>query len=368
MQIDLIEVYTSKQKKAFHQFARDLYAEDSEFISHLDVDVEAIFDSQQNSEFKNGDALRWLAYQSGQAVGRVAAFYNRKSGLVGLGFFDVVQDYSVAKTLFDVALDWLKSKGFDRVEAPVNFGERDKYWGLMVFGFQNPSYQENYNFPYYQEFFERYGFTKNIEQTTSTANPRDMDYEKYKRFADRLEERGGYRAEHFRLRDINRFVKDFTLIYNEAWEQHEHFVPFTEERVLTLFTAMKPIIREDILWFLYADDKPIAFYLSIIDVNQIVKHLNGSMSLWAKFRFLWYKKTVRIDRIRGIIFGVVPEYQAKGVYSILVMKMFEVMTRDKNLKETELSWIGDFNPKMHALLKSLNATKTKVHNTYEKLL
>ena len=368
MQIDLTEVYSSKHKNAFHQFTRDLYAQDKEFISHLDVDIEAIFDSQQNSEFQNGDARRWLAYHNGQVVGKVAAFYNRNSGLAGLGFFDCIQEYSVAKSLFNVAESWLKSKGINRVEAPINFGERDKFWGLMVFGFQNPSYQENYNFPYYQDFFERYGFTKNIEQTTSTANPRDMDYEKYKRFADRLEKVGIYRAEHFRQKDINQFVSDFTLIYNSAWEQHEHFVPFTEERVLKLFTAMKPIIREDLLWFLYADDKPIAFYLSIIDVNKIFKHLNGSMSLWAKLKFLWYKKTVRIDRIRGIIFGVVPEYQAKGVYSILVMKMFKVMMSDKNIKETELAWIGDFNPKMHALFKSVNAKKTKVHYTFEKLL
>ena len=158
MPIDLTEVHSTKQKKAFHQFARELYAHDSEFISHLDVDIESIFDSQQNSEFQNGDALRWLAYRNGQVVGKVAAFYNRKSGLTGLGFFDSIQDYSVAKTLFDVAVSWLKSKGLNRVEAPINFGERDKFWGLMVFGFQNPSYQENYNFPYYQEFFERYWY------------------------------------------------------------------------------------------------------------------------------------------------------------------------------------------------------------------
>ena len=76
MQIDLTEVYSSKHKNAFHQFTRDLYAQDKEFISHLDVDIEAIFDSQQNSEFQNGDARRWLAYQNGQVVGKVAAFYN----------------------------------------------------------------------------------------------------------------------------------------------------------------------------------------------------------------------------------------------------------------------------------------------------
>jgi hypothetical protein len=166
---------------------------------------------------------------------------------------------------------------------------------------------------------------------------------------------------------MDKFVKDFTVIYNEAWKQHEHFVPFTEGRVKALFAEMKPIIREDILWFLYDGNRPVAFYLSIIDLNQIFRNLNGSMNLWGKLKFLWYKNTVKINKVRGVIFGVVPEYQAKGVYSILIIKMFEVMKNDPDLVSTELAWIGDFNPKMHALFDSLNAKKVKVHYTYEKL-
>lgn len=367
MQVELIPVITQKDRYVFHQFTRDLYADNEHFISHIDQDVEAIFDANKNSEFRNGAAMRWLAYQGNKVVGKIAAFYTRKSQLAGLGFFDSVNSQEVADALFGCGIAWLKSNGWRRVEAPINFGERDKYWGLLVQGFDSPAYQENFNFPYYQELFLNYGFTKIIEQTTSQARPEDIDFEKYKRFTDRLEARSGLRTEHFKLSQMDRFVSDFTEIYNRAWEQHEHFVPFTKARVRALFTEMKPIIREDLLWFLYDGDKPIGFYLSIIDLNQIFKHVNGNMNWWGKLKFLFYQKTLRIDKIRGIIFGVVPQYQNKGVYSIMIMKMYEVMDKDPYITSTELAWIGDFNPKMHALFESLNAKKVKVHYTYEKL-
>ena len=214
MQLTLVEVISKKQKKLFHQFSRDLYASDPEFISHLDQDIERIFSKQENSEFDAGDAKRWLAYSNGKITGKIAAFYNINTHQFGLGFFDAINEQKVANVLFDAGITWLKTKvaTLDRVEAPVNFGERDKFWGLLVEGFKSPSYQENYNAPYYQALFENYGFVKKIEQTTSEARPIDIDYSKYKRFTDRLTTDGNLRAEHFKQKEMARFVRDFTTI------------------------------------------------------------------------------------------------------------------------------------------------------------
>ncbi len=367
MSIVVRKVTSPKGIKQFHAFSRKLYASDEQHVSHIDQDIESIFDSKKNNSFDGGDAQRWIAYKGNEVVGKIAAFYNRVSSQSGIGFIDFIDSKDVAFALFDTGVHWLKQNGFTEVEAPVNFGERDKYWGLLVEGFKNPSYQESYNYPYYEKYFEEYGFEKIIEQTTSEAKPDDIDFDKYKKFTDRLLERGELRAEHFRISEMKKFVKDFTTIYNQAWEGHEHFVPFTEERVGNLFKEMKSIIREDLLWFLYDGDEPIGFYLSIIDLNQILRYLNGSMNLWGKIKFLWYRKTVKITRVRGIIFGVIPRFHSKGVYSVLIMKMYEVMKNDPYLESSELAWIGDFNPKMHALFESLNAKKTKVHFTFKKV-
>ena len=141
MQLTLVEVISKKQKKLFHQFTRDLYANDSEFISHIDQDIERIFNRHENSEFDLGDAKRWLAYDRNKIVGKIAAFYNTRSHQFGLGFFDAINEQKVANVLFDAGITWLKTKvaTLDRVEAPVNFGERDKFWGLLVEGFKSPS-------------------------------------------------------------------------------------------------------------------------------------------------------------------------------------------------------------------------------------
>lgn len=368
MQVEIRPVLNAVDIRAFYQFNRDLYANDEEYVSHIDQDIEAIFSPKTNSEYDQGNAKRWLAFdEKNKIVGKIAAFYNRKTKQAGIGFCDMIDNQTVANYLFDTGTDWLREKGFDRIEAPVNFGERDKYWGLLVKGFKQPSYQENYNYPYYQKLYENYGFEKIIEQTTSEARPDAIEFDKYQRFSNRLLERGNLRALHYTHVQRDKFVKDFTQVYNQAWKQHEHFVPFTEERVQALFVEMKPIIREDLLWFLYDGEQPVGLYLSLIELNQIFRHLNGSMSLWAKLKFLYYKKTTKIKRIRGIIFGVVPEFQNKGVYSILVMKMYEVMKNDPHIESTELAWIGDFNPKMHALFESLNAEVSKVHFTYQKV-
>jgi hypothetical protein len=362
--LEIIEVHTKKTKRLFNQLVRDLYKQDAEFISHLDQDIEAIFNPEKNLNFKDGNAMRWLAYKNGKPAGKIAAFYNPRQS--GIGFFDSVDEQEVANALFDVACKWLKEQGQNRVEAPVNFGERDKYWGLLVEGFKNPSYQEPYNFPYYKTLFERYGFVKKFEQTTSEAHPDAINRERYEKFKVRSESQSGLVAKHFNSKDVDKYVKAFTTIYNEAWNQHEFYVPLKEERVAKLFKSMKPILREDIMWFMFDGDRPVAFYISIIDVNQIFKYLGGKMNWWGKMKFLWYRSRVKVDRIRGIIFGVVPDYQNKGAYSSMVVKMHDVILKDPYLKSTELSWIGDFNPKMHALFRSMNAVRTKLHYTYEK--
>jgi hypothetical protein len=367
MQLSVIDVLSKKDVKVFHQIARDLYKDDTHFISHIDQDIDAIFNPKINKAFEDGGAKRWIVYAGQTAVGKVAAFYRKDAQQAGIGFFDSVDNPEVANLLFDTATNWLKSKGYNRVEAPVNFGERDKYWGLLVEGFKNPSYQENYNFPYYQTLFEKYGFTRSIEQTTSEARPESIDYDKYKRFSDRLVERSDLRAEHFRIKEMGRFVQDFTSIYNEAWSAHKDFMPMTEARVSDLFAEMKPIIREDLLWFMYDGDRPVGFYLSLIDLNQLFRYLDGNMNWFGKLKFYYRYKTVKVNKIRGIIFGVIPEFQNKGVYSIMIMKMYEVMRSDRYIQSTELSWIGDFNPKMHALFDSLKAEKVKVHFTYLKV-
>ena len=363
----LIKEVEGKRVKEFYDFTRSLYKNDPEFISHIDSDIEALFNSKTNSALSEGNAKRWLLYNDkDEVIGKIAAFHSSRLKLAGIGFFDCIDNLSAASLLFETAENWLKSEGHTHIEAPINFGERDKYWGLLVDGFKNPSYQENYNYPYYQRLFELNGYTKQIEQTTSETKPEYIGKEQFKSIPKDISDK--YRFEHIKLNKLDRYLTDFVEVYNKAWSSHDFFVPVTHKKIKRLFKSMRPIIREDLIWFAYSGNTPVSFYVSIIDVNQIFKKLNGKMDWWAKLKFLYYKRRIKVDRIRGIAFGIVPEHQGKGIYTGMVTKMYQVFEKDPYLRSTELSWIGDFNPKMHALFAKVGAVKTKTHFTYEKHL
>src|SRR5512136_3047776 len=161
----IIKVTDRKTKRDFLRVAKIIYKNDTTWVCPLDKDIEAVFDPSRNTYFKHGMAERWiLKDDNNNLTGRVAAFidtklshtYDQPTG--GMGFFECLNDKASAFLLFDTAKDWLKSKGMEAMDGPVNFGETDKYWGLLVGGFTHPSFDIAYNPPYYQELFESYGF------------------------------------------------------------------------------------------------------------------------------------------------------------------------------------------------------------------
>ncbi len=364
-------VHTNHQKALFLDFARTLYAKDLEWVCPLDNDINDIFNSEKNIAFQHGDAMRWLLInEQGQVIGRIAAFYsefhqrnnNQKTG--GIGFFECIELQAAAFLLFDTAKQWLKTQGCNAVDGPINFGEKDKFWGLMVSGFKNPSYQENYNFHYYEKYFLDYGFQLHTEQTTSEIRYADFNKERFEKLASRVFQNNNYKYAHFKLSQLEKFAADFIHIYNLAWANRPDFVPMTKERIETTLRSLKPIMLEEAIWFVYANNEPAGFYVNVIDVNQIFKHVKGKLDWIGKLKFLWYKYFGNINRLRGIVFGVIPAYQNLGLETGLIIKFYEAIQQKPQFVSAELAWIGDFNPKMHALFKALGAQTTKVHHTY----
>jgi len=361
-------VESKKQKADFHKVPFLVYKNDQEWIPHLKQDVERIFVPNKNLQFTKGNAIRWVLYKGAIPVGRVAAFVWNDRSYGGLGFFESTENEKHAKMLLEVAEKWMLSQGKSRLQAPINFGERDKFWGLLVEGFQRPSFQENYNPPYYKSFFTNNGYEKVIEQNTSEMHIVDFDGEKFGQVAKKANQIDGLEIRPFQKSQLKKYVKDFYKIYNEAWKEHEHFVPLSEKRIASLFKSMKAILKEEILLFAYVSDVPVGFYLSVIDVNQIFKKLKGNLNLFGKIKFLWFRRSTKIDRIRGIIFGVVPGFQGKGVAYAMIFRLYESLVKDPHIKSSELAWVGDFNPRMLKLFEKLGVKKTKTHFTFEKLL
>jgi hypothetical protein len=366
----ILEVQTQKELKAFIDLPRKLYKNDPEWIAALDEEIESIFDPDKNSFFNHGICKRWLAIdEDGETIGRIAAFINYqkvngKERTGGIGFFECINDKQIAKKLFCTAKEWLEAKDMNAMDGPINFGENDKFWGLLVEGFQSPSYGMNYNPPYYIDFFESYGFEKLYDQFTNVLKLDEPFPGRFTKISDWVMRKGDYSFEHFTSANKEKYFHDFKDIYNDAWNGFENFVPIEIETIRESFRQMEQIMDEKIIWFAYYKQQPIAFVICLPDANQLLKPLQGKMSLLNKLRFIWYKKTTTIDRLRIIVMGCKQKFHNRGIESALIRCLQnEVMPRN-TVKEIELAWVGDFNKKMMALHEATGAVKAKVHRTY----
>lgn len=372
----LQEVKTAAQKKEFIKLPVRLYKGVKEWIQPLDKDIEAVFDSKENKTFRNGRCIRWiLTSDSGETIGRVAAFVNDKTAnkgndqpTGGLGFFECIDDKEAAFTLFDACKDWLVKEGMEAMDGPINFGERDIWWGLLIDGFdREPNYRCNYNFPYYKELFEAYGFQVYFNQFTFGRDVFAPFSEKLLKKAALVDEQSGYTFEHIRKKNLDKYIEDFTTIYNNAWAGHG--VPkLSTKQVRNMMKTIKPIMDEKIITFVYYEGKPAAVYMNIPEINQIFKYVNGKMNLIGKLKFLYHQAIKSNKKMLGIVFGVVREYQGKGIDGWIIRETGKIVQgTHPRYPLLEMNWIGDFNPKMIAVAKQLDADVVKTHATYRKL-
>jgi hypothetical protein len=137
---------------------------------------------------------------------------------------------------------------------------------------------------------------------------------------------------------------------------------------MAMMNQLKPILDEDIIWFAYYNNEPIAFFIMIPELNQIFKHLDGKLKgkwdVLAKIKFLYYKLTGACKKMFGVVFGVVPEFQSKGLEGAIVMAAAKLIQPMGRYTEFEMNWIGDFNPKMIKVAEAAGGKVRKVHVTY----
>ncbi|MGG7439229.1 hypothetical protein ACQ7CU_14240 [Chryseobacterium arthrosphaerae] len=365
------EVQSKDQKKEFLEFPAQLYQHDKNYIRPLDQNIEEIFDPNKNKFFKNGECKRFLFKKGHKTIGKVAVFinncYEQKQPTGGIGFFDCINDQQAADFIFDHCKEWLQKKGMEAMDGPINFGERDKFWGLLTDGFIEPLFGMNYNFPYYRELFENYGFQIYFEQLCFTR-PIFAEVSRIFTIAyERNKRNPAISAQPMKKNNLEKFARDFTEIYNKAWAAHGEGKQLEEAKVLKMFIKMKPIINEHISWFVYENETPIAMWINIPDLNQWFKYLNGKFGLFEKLVFWFLKQFKKNEKMVGLVFGVVPEWQKKGIDGYMIWEGTQHLRKHTNFKITELQWIGDFNPKMIKIAETLDTTVTRKLATYRYL-
>lgn len=374
----IIEVSTKAHRREFLDLVDLIYKGNKYWVRPLDTDIEAVFDPAKNEMFNNGEACRWLVLDSGdQVVGRIGAFYNTEQAAIeeqptgGCGFFESIDSNEVANLLFDTAKSWLETKGMQAMDGPINFGDRANWWGVLVKGFEfEPLYCNPYNPEYYQHLFEDYGFMNYFNQHTFLRPliPGLLGEAVYNRI-ERLEKENLFTFSAIDKKRINDYAEQFRTVYNGAWAKFTGVKPIDSQHAKTLLETMKPIIDGDLMYFAYHEGEPVGFFIMMPDLNRIIGKFHGRFGKIQQLRLILELKLRPVNRAAGLIFGVLPEFQGKGIESGMMYAFERVLkSKKKSYKTMELTWVGDFNPVMIRMCENyVCATKLKMHATYRYL-
>ncbi|AYA36355.1 hypothetical protein D3Y59_04340 [Hymenobacter oligotrophus] len=391
--MQLVEVSTPAHAREFLEFPpRVIYAHDPNYIRPLDQDVNAVFDPAKNKLLRNGECQRWLLLNhAGQTIGRVAAFINREAAfpaepepsapdsadqapasstkgifrkMGGMGFFECIDDQAAANVLLDACRDWLAARGIEGMDGPINFGDRDKWWGVLTQNFGSPIYGASYNPAYYEPLLRTYGFQTFYKQVTYSRSVAGELHPSIMKRAERIAHDPRYEFRHMRRREWRKYAADFRDVYNKAWVKHG-VKPMSEEASVKIMKSMLGILDEKLVWFGYYDKQPISFFISLPEINEVLRRFNGKLGWWQKIQFKYHQLRKTVKTMFGVVFGVVPEHQRKGVEAAMVYESALVIQKPGGLPYTHtvLNWIGDFNPKMMSVVELLGATPWREHHT-----
>lgn len=374
METNIIEVKDWKWKKRFIDFPHDLYAGDPNYVPEIYLGQKDLLSEKSNPFFQHAKVALFLALRNGEIVGRIAAirngqyidFYEKNAGF--FGFFDVIDDYEVAKLLLDTATGWLQKQGLNSVVGPANFSTNDTA-GLLVEGFDTPPVvMMTYNRPYYADFLDRYGFQKQMDLWAYLVRKENANFKSVE-LAQKLKERLATRGISFRTVNMKKFKEELVQvreIYKAAWDKNWGFVPPTDAEFDHLAEGMKMVIDPDFAILAEQNGKLIGFALAVPDINVIARTLKkGRILPFGIFKLLLGKK--KLKRLRIILLGVEPSHRRMGIegvfYATIITKGLE-----KGYTEAEASWILDNNEMMKRGVESVGMEAYKRYRMYEKAL
>ncbi len=373
--MELVEVKDPRTVKEWMDLPWTIYKNDGNWIPHLRQDVEKVFDPEKNKLLKDGAATRWIVRDAERGtIGRIAAFVNPKTAYTekqptgGMGFFECINDQQAADILLDAARDRLKEHGMEAMDGPINLGDRNMFWGLLIKNFTDPPiYGTNYNPPYYRDLLENYGFQLYFNQLFFKRSAEVLAQPIFHRKYNQLASDPNIRMHDCRGRSVEQIAKDVQEVYNAAWVDHENHKPLEYPTALKMVKAMKPVMDPRIIIFIRHEDRPIAMYINLPELNEIFRYVNGDLNWLGKLKFLYHKWKGTVNTMTGIVFGVAKDFQGKGIEGALIVFAEDNIVKKKLYRDTVLTWIGDFNPRMIKVCENLGADNYRTLATYRYL-
>ncbi len=367
----LVEVCDRATAHVFVALPELLYSNYPDYIAVPANMVHQLFNPLHNQKAAELEVKRWLLYQDHRPIGRIAAFDHPKKAendnAGAFGFFVCINDAAAAALLLETAENWLRDKGYDWVDGPLNLGENDQYWGLLTEGYERPSFGMNWNPPYLKDFFDAAGYQPYYEQLTNFIDLRKGLPERFHKIANYVAAKSNIQLAHFEPQRFDFFSNAVVEVFNNAWSDFENFNPIDQSKVKNDFRRMKPILVNDLVWFAFVNDQPAAFLVMLPDLNEVLLRTGPINSLWGKLKFLYFRRLTKFRRLKIVVMGVHRAFQNMGVESVLLQRAYQqVCKTHPHFEEVELAWVGDFNKKMLALHTAAGATALRKHLTMRK--
>jgi hypothetical protein len=368
MGFNIKRVVSKDDKKKFILSQWNFYKGDINFVPPIIMDREKLLDTKKNPFYKHSKIELFIAERDGEVIGRIGAIINdnhnitHKDKIGFFGFFECVNEQEVANALFNSAKTFLKENGMNAMRGPVNPSMNDET-GLLIEGFDSPAViLMTYNPKYYMDLIDNYGFAKSKDLYAYHLVNEEYVSDKMKRMQGIIRERNKVTIREVNFKNKVQFKKDVDLlksIYNSAWQPNWGFVKMTDEEFDFLAADLKDIADPTYTIIAEIDGKPAGFALGLPDINQsLIKNKKGGI-----LGAIWHLKIKpqKIDLLRIIVLGILPEYQKTGVDAVLYWEMGS-RGLPKGIKYGEASWILEDNEMMN---KGLTTTMLgKVYKKY----
>jgi len=360
----------------FHDFQRQIYQEYPCWIPPFRYEIENIFDPEKNSFFTHGECERYLVFDGKQVVGRFAVMNHPERDqaldpvMGGLGFLEFIEDPDVLDAILEFARNWHQKRGYHTFRGPINFGENDTFWGLLVENYdETPVYGMHYHPPYYKELIENSGAEK-LDDHWSYR--RDFDQplpERLVKITNRIEKRMNVHIRPVNFKNPDEDAEAIRQIYNRAWanqdiaEREQDFTELTRETVDEMVNQLKHVVIRDSVLLALVDGTPVSFIVSIPDLNEVSAKTGGKLRWWHIPRLFLLKRHVK--RLRTVVFGTLPEYRKKGLEALVFVRGIEMTHRAApSLDHLEGAWVSEKNWLMQRSLEALGCRHHKTHRTY----
>ncbi len=361
-------VRSKADETQFIRFLWKIYANDPAWVPPLMMDRRKIIDRKKNPFYQHAEIEMFLAERGGEVIGRIAGITNENhnkehNDTIGFfGFFECVDEQPVANALFDEAKKWLKSKGRTAMRGPVNPSVNDEI-GLLVNAFDKPAVaMMTYNPEYYVRLFEGYGLTKVRDLYAYLLDQRTVYSERFIRANDIIKQRGGLTFRPIDMKNFTADVDRIKVVYNKAWSRNWGAVPMTNAEFDALAKDLKMVMEPNLIILAEANGEVIGFSLALPDINRALIHNRNGGTLGGLYHL--YTKKKKIDLVRIIVLGVIPEYQKSGASGVLFYET-AVAAQKLGYKFGEASWVLEDNVMMNRAAEMMKGERYKTYRLYE---